>query len=243
MGYAGIYTGKYSGALAGRSTLRSPLSTYLFDTGLGKPQRLIVLDAVVELLSRLHRLNGGYLEAIETSSSLVDERRDDNDMIDILDQLGGRVPGVLVSCGDREFDPAGATSQWQGPVEVHVYFMTNSMRDRMTRVGGDVEALATPTADPGVFVMMEHALQLLAGQKPGGNAAQSIKELRPTREHRVGTDGDHELWRQVYSVQLVNSVNHKRDIDLDLKLIAAYHRTADQASSDAPILTTETDIP
>lgn len=242
MSYAGTYSGKYTGSLAGRRYPARLRSTYLFDSGLGKPQRLVVIDAVADLLQRLHRQNGGYLEAIETTSSIVDERRDDHDIVDIVDQLGGRVPGVLVSSADRDFDSAGAVSQWQGPLEVHVYFLTNSMRDRLTRVGGDQESLATPTADPGVFVMMEHALMLLGGQKPGATNG-SIKELRPTREHRIGTDGDHELWRQVYTVQMVNTLDHKRDIDLELKQINAYHRLAEQSSSDDPIVNTETDIP
>lgn len=239
MGYAGRYVGLYSGALAGRPYPHS-LNAHTFDGGLGKPQRMVIIDACIELLSRLTRDSGGYLEAIEGTTTIARGPGDTTACADIMEQLSGRAPSVLVATGDMDFETAGDVDRWKSPLRVHVYFFVNHMRDRFEGAAqADVVQLADGTADPGVFVAMEHARMLLAAKKPGAAAAS---EMKPLTERRIETDGDYEIWEQIYIVNLSQLVNVKRDVTLELKYINTYSRLAEQLDTDEPIVSIETKV-
>ena len=192
------------------------------------------------LLERLLKVNGGYLEAIEATDSQVHTPDDTDEIGDMIDQLAGRMPGVLVATGDAELDTAGDISRWQAQLDVHVYFLNNNARNRLSRTVQDVVALADPTADPGVFVAMEHVRMLLAGQKPGGFT--QLKQVIPIRERRIGTDGERVIWEQIYRTRVSIQVDLKRDISLVMEQINTYNRLAEQASTDDPIVSTETKV-
>lgn len=235
----GKLRGDAGGALRGAVSEVNPLTT--LDSGLPRPQREIVQLGVVDLLQRLLVANGGYLEAVEPTQAIVESADDDRSIAEILDQLGGRTPAVMVSTGDASFETAGDVDRWKVPTRVHVYFFNNAMRSKLERTVPDVVALADPKADPGVFVAMEHVRMLLCGRRPGGTT-HSIAELKPIRERRVAADPEVTIWEQTYSVQLGIVVNMKRDISLELTQINAYHRLAEQASTDDPIVSTETEV-
>lgn len=240
MGFAGRYSGRYVSGYAGARYAPALRSSFLFDGGLHKPQRAVVQDACVLLLQRLLKLNGGYLEAVEATDSQVHSVDDGDEINDMIDQLGGRMPAVLIATGDGDIDTAGDVSRWQTDLEVHVYFLNNNARSRISRTVQDVVALADPTADPGVFVAMEHVRMLLAGQKPGGMT--QLKELRPIRERRVGTDGERVVWEQIYRTKVSVQVDLKRDISLELTQINTYNRLAEQTASDEPLVSAETKV-
>lgn len=240
MGYAGRYSGRYVSGYAGARYAPTLRSTFLFDGGLNKPQRAVVQDAVVLLLERLQIANGGYLACVEATDSQVHTPDDADEVNDMIDQVGGRMPALLVATGDAELDTAGDVSVWQSELDVHLYFLNNNARSRIARTVQDVVALADPKADPGVFVAMEHARMLLAGQIPGG--IMQLKRLRPIRERRVGTNGVMVVWEQIYRTKVSVQVDLKRDIALELTQINTYNRLAEQASTDEPIVSTETEL-
>lgn len=240
MGFGGSFVGTYSGPLAGTPYAKKLLSVAVFDGGLGKPQRAVVIDSMIVLLDRLRREQGGYVQAIEGTTTIARGVGDEEACADVNDQLMGRAPGILIATGDMDFDTAGDTDRWKSPLRVHVYFYVNSMRDRFDGRGtADVVALADGTADPGAFVLLEHARMLLAAQRPGG---KSLAELRPLTERRIATDGDREIWEQIYICNVSQIVNVKRDIALELKQINTYNRLSEQLDSDAPIVSIESKV-
>lgn len=238
MGREGVLDGATEGLIGGRQSTPT-LKRYEFDTGLGKTQRAIVQDAVVEMLSRLLVSEGGYLNAIEPTSALIAGKHDEDGLGLVYEQLQGREPAIAIATGAKRYDPAGLDFNFKSDLDVHVYILCKSLRSRMARVEGDLESDATPTADPGVYVIMEHVEQLLIGQRPGGNLG-SIKELRPVEESQLGTAADFEIWHQRYQVFCQRTIDKKRDLTQQLKQINAYGRIATQADTDTPITSTET---
>lgn len=239
MSYGGKVTGSVGGAWAGRPAI-APNPT-LFDHGLGRPQREIIQAGVVDLLARLRVDQGGYLQAIEPTDVVVRGVNDEEHLGLIYDQLQGRAPAILVATGDKDYTPVStATHEWKGPISVHVYFFANSLRSRLSRLTGDAQSKASQIADPGLYVMMEHAEQLLIGERCTGNT--SIKELRPVSEGSLGSDNEIAIWQQTYSVLVTRSIREKRDLALELKQINTYHRLSQQAPTDTPVVSTETDV-
>lgn len=237
MGYAGHYTGLYSGKLAG-TPYPSTLNPHTFDSKTGRPQRALVIDAMIDLLSPLDRQNGGYLEAIEGITTIARGPGDDKACAEIMEWLTGRAPSIVIATGDMDFETAGDVDRWRAPLRVHVYFFVFHRRDLFEGPGmADVVQLADGQADPGVFVAMEHARMLLAAKVPGVAAAS---ELKPLTERRIETDGDFEIWEQIYMVHLSQIINSKRNVTLELKQINSYSRVAGQLDTDEPIVSIET---
>ena len=234
MSYGGRLGGRFAGGTNGHARPRSFLR-YRFDTKLGKPLRGIIQDGVVQLLSPLDGANGGYLAALEPTAQVLRGHQDDENFARLADLLGGRTPAILVGSGDTDYAPAGETSEWRGTVTVPVYFVVNAMAGRELRQAGTAQSYATRTADPGVFVMLEHARQLLAGQIPG-NVGYSIARMRPTAERQLWDGDDVEIWEQLYTVAISYSLNAKRDITLELTQIETYSRLADQQLDTAPAI-------
>lgn len=226
MSYGGRLGGRFAGGTNGHARARSFLR-YRFDTKLGKPLRGIIQDGVVQLLSPLDGANGGYLAALEPTSQVLRGHQDDESFARLADQLGGRTPAILVGSGDTDYLPAGEISEWKGTATVPVYFVVNAMAGRELRQTGTAESYATPKADPGVYVMLEHARQLIAGQIPG-NCGFSLGRMRPTVERQLWDGDDVEIWEQLYTVAISYSLNVKRDITLELTQIETYSRLADQ---------------
>lgn len=218
------------------------LKANVFDSGLGKPQRTVVREAVIDLLQRLLIANGGYLQAVEESAVRVRGEHDDEGFMEIFDRLQGRAPSVLVYLGDKPYTPAGAAEMWTAEIDVHVYLLVNSLRGITARLSRDVVALGNPQRDPGVEVALEHIEELLIGQCPGGTKGQ-IREIRPQRETHVGTEQGFEMWEQIYTVRVSRSIRAKRDLTVDLKAINTYARLADQQTdADPPIVEADTEL-
>jgi len=238
--FGGRLGGRFAGALLGRGS-RPTLQRYLFDSGFGLPLRTVVANGILSLLARLDGANGGYLAALEATTVQIRGSQDEETMSILADQLGGRTPAVLVNVGDRDFEPAGDVKSWKGDLTIQVYVLVNSMQTRESRLTGDAESAANPIADPGAYVILEHVLQLLAGQIPGTGGTKT-KELRPKTERQLWIGDDLDIWEQVYTVQLSNIAPLRRDIGLELKAIETYSRLASQAASDPPIVETTTEI-
>lgn len=239
MSYAGASQGSYAGRWQGRQSIPDPL-VRLFDHGLGQPQRSIVQFGVVAMLQRLLIQNGGYLAAVIPTSTVIRGGGDDEGIGLVMDQLQGRAPAIAVATGVAEYKTGGDIDRWQKHVTVHLYVFTNNVRDRMSRVAGDVVAAANAAADPGAYVILEHCEQLLIGQ--GGDGTGSIADMRPHSETQLGGANTVELWEQVYGVWVSRAVNANRDLSLELAAINTYSRLATQAATDPAIVETDTVI-
>lgn len=238
MSVGGKVAGNVAGAIAGAEPAPA-FNPYIYDTGAGKPLRQVVIEGIVDLLSRLMVTTGGFLRAIEPTDIETRGKFDREAAEVILQELAGRTPGVLVTTGDMPFQTAGSSPfAWRGELEVHVYILVNSLRSRIARVAGDVTSAAEETADPGAYAITEHVRQLLVGKRPGGTLG-AIKELRPVSEIRLDGDGALEIWHQTYRVRLEFTINGKRDLTQQLKQINASSRLVSDPT-ETPLASTET---
>lgn len=225
MSVGGKLAGVLNGGLSGEEPAPA-FNGFVFDNGMGKPLRQIVVEGVIDLLQRMMVQNGGYLRAIEPTDIEPRGKFDRDTAEIIMGEMNGRTPGILVTTGDMPFQAAGSSPfAWRGELDVHLYALINSLRSRIARAAGDVTSAVDRTADPGAYTITEHMRMLLTGQRPGGTRGV-IKELRPVSEIRLDGDGTLEIWHQVYRVRLEFTINGKRDLTQQLKQINASSRLA-----------------
>lgn len=173
-----------------------------FDTGTSQPQRTILQDAVVSLLSGLKRVNGGYLLDVVPFGGVVRSYTDETD-IQLLMKALGRSPSIAVATGTRQFQTlATQRTEFSSECELILYFTSQHERDMQTgRMASDVVALANDQADPGLHVAMAHALELICGVFPT-TLTTTIKQVIPQIEEEFATLPAITIWRQVYRVMM-----------------------------------------
>jgi len=237
--YGGRVAGDYGGYYQGRWALPT-LERWLLDHGLGAPLRQLVQDGVVNLLQRLHVANGGYVRAIVPTTTHVAGKHDEQGLALLFAELQGNAPAIAVSTGEQRYTRKGDVDRFTGELEIRLVFLVNSLRSRVSRLEGDVASAASATADPGIYVMMEHAAQLLAGQTPGASGSQIIKPLDIVDDGPLESDNELELWQQSYRLMLERAFNRDRDLSLVLKQINTYHRLSSQQLTDPAILEVDT---
>lgn len=187
------------------SNLPMPLgagsSSHSFDTGAPKPQRTLIQQGAVTLLSALKRPNG-YLADVIPIGGIVRSYTDAVD-IEILMKTFNRTPAIGVATGTRDYQVlAIGGRQAISECELLLYFATQHSRDpQVGRMESDKVALSNLKADPGLHVMMEHALELMLGQYPA-SMTSTIKQIKPTREEELATLPEITIWLQTYRVTL-----------------------------------------
>lgn len=174
--------------------------SHSFDTGLSIPQRTAIRQGAVSLLSAM-KLPAGYLVNVIPWGSVVRTHTDEQGIAELVDVLA-RTPSIAIALGDGQFFPAGIGGhQAKKTIDLLVYHASGNQRGRTGgRTEMDVSALASDHADPGLDVMMEHALELLIGQRCG--ASSSIKQIIPDREEELYTSAPITLWLQTYRVEV-----------------------------------------
>jgi hypothetical protein len=211
-----------------------------FDTGLARAQRTLVRDGVVAVLSGLLRVNGGYLQAVVPWGGIVRGYTDEVG-IDMLHRaLNGRAPAIAVALGDRIAAPAGIGGfNFKADIELVLYHYSNHPRSMTSgRTTIDAAALASDVLDPGLDVQLEHAEDLLIGQRLGGpettnevnekkRSTPTIKRIVPTREEELATEAGWTLWAQRYAVQVERTINPHRGVTQMLEEIRTLVRTTD----------------
>ena len=193
---------------------------HAFDTSLASPQRTLVLNGIVSLLNKLLRTANpaAYLQAVIPYGSVVRSWTDDSGTDDLMKALNGRGPAIAVALGDRTSKPVATGGfHYQAELEVLVYHYNNNQRGLLDgRLAIDAAGVAANTADPGIHVMLEHAEELIVGQRCGINqataGATSIKQVRPEREEELRTDERGTLWLQTYKVALARTINEHRTV-------------------------------
>lgn len=218
---------------------------HAFDTGLARPQRTLIRDGAVTLLSGLLRANGGYLQAVVPWGGVVRSYQDDVGIEQLYEALQGRAPAVAIALGDRASSPAGMGGfNFTGDVELLAYHFSNHPRDlELGRLAPDVVALADVTADPGLDVQLEHVEELLVGQRCGASA--TIKSIVPVREEELRTENGLTLWLQRYSVTVARKINANRGVTQLLEELHSKIRTTDPEMADpaAPLVEVESLTP
>lgn len=213
-----------------------------FDTGLALPQRTLIRNGVITLLSGLLRANGGYLQGVVKFGGVIRSYLDDRGIDQLWHALMGRTPAIAVALGDRSGKPAGIGGQrGVGELELLIYFHTAHGRDYVTgRLEPDVAALASDAKNPGLDVMMEHAEELLVGQRVGAaavanpvgevnRATPSIKQIEFAREEELRTEGAFTLWVHRYTVTVTRFANKLRNVDQIITELNTKTRTSDDA--------------
>lgn len=180
-----------------------------FDTGLAKPQRTLIQQRAVQLLTGLMR-PAGYLGAVIPFGSVVRSYTDEDGVRQLVDAMSMRTPSIAVATGDRAFSVNGTTKfQYRSDIDLLVYFASDNARNaQIGRMEVDPIATTDLHQDPGLHIMMEHALELLVGQRALGS--QTLKQFQPVSEQELCTTSQVTIWLQVYKVLTMTTISEFR---------------------------------
>lgn len=175
--------------------------SHRFDSGASTPQRTLIQQGAVTLLSALKRPTG-YLAEVMAIGGIV---RSYTDAVDIewLMKTFNRTPAIGVATGDRPFQVLGIGGrQALSECELLLYIATQHSRDMQRgRMESDSVGLANLNADPGLHVIMEHAIELMLGQYPT-TLTGTVKQIKIVRESELATLPEITIWLQTYHVTL-----------------------------------------
>lgn len=230
------YTGLYSGG-----------GVHHFDSGLYRPQRSVIRQALVDRLGStltgkgkpLLKSAGGYLAKIGMLPRPLKGESDD-ELAFIWVALQGAAPSLCVALGSMPMSPIDGNEEYLGELEIAVYSLSKNLRSLVDgRMSPDAVASGDPTADPGVETMLEHVREILCGQEIG---IIGVHEIRPKSEDEVVTDGEGTLWEQRYTVLVEVSVNPQRANSDLVTSIEAQHDLDGLADSDQPFIFTVSEL-
>ena len=135
---------------------------------------------------------------------------DNDDAAQFVSALS-RAPSIAIALGDRnsEVKTLGGYSEW-GEIDLLVYFSSNNARNQQIgRQEIDTAGLASDAADPGLHVMLDHARELLIGQRCGA-PGDDIKQIRPMVEKEILTAQPITIWLQVYKIFVMFQISEFR---------------------------------
>ena len=176
--------------------------THTFAGGVHVPQRTLVQQGVVDTLAPLLRSNGGYLLDVVKTGVVVRSYTDEAGIAGLAAEMN-RCPCVAVGTGDCTYEnTAMGGRETRGDLQIPVYFATQHGRGmQVGRMEADLVARGDNLADPGLHVMMQHAIELLLGQYPTTTTAK-IKQLRISRESELVTLAEITIWMQTWTTQI-----------------------------------------
>ncbi len=176
--------------------------THVFDTQAALPQRTIVRRGAVALLGKLKRANGGYLQDVRPFGGIVRSYTDEPD-IEIMQKALGAAPAIGVALASRTFHTlAIGRRQALSELQLLLYFLNQHSRDGLSgRHEADSVALADDHADPGLDLIMEHAIELMHGSYPS-LLTGTVKQIQIKSEQELATSGALTLWMQTYDLTL-----------------------------------------
>lgn len=176
--------------------------SHVFDTKATMPQRTLLRRGAVVLLAPLARVNGGYLQRVSGFAGIT-RTYTDEDGIQTLVKMMSPTPSIGVALGTRKFETLGlGGKQALSDIQVLLYFANQHSRDELTgRNEIDAVALADDQANPGIDVIMEHALELMHGSYPT-LLTGTVKQCRIDTEEELVTSPEITIWVQTYNVKL-----------------------------------------
>lgn len=218
-----------------------------FDSGLQRPQRSVIRQALIDRLSStatgnrrpMLKAHGGYLAKIGAlPRPLKSDSADELGFVWIA--LQGATPSLCVALGRMDLSPIDGNEDYLGELELAVYSLSKNLRAFVDgRMSPDAVANVNPTADPGIETMLEHVREILCGQELG---VRGIHEVRPKSEDEVVTDGEGSLWEQRFTVLVEASVNPQRAVSDLVTSIETQHELDGIADADQPFIDTITPL-
>lgn len=210
---------------------------HAYDTGLSIPQRTAIRNALIARLSPLLKRQtppapAKYLRAITTVARPLRGRGDDTGLQLIANALLGQAPAIAIALGKLPAEQAGtAPTEYLGELEVALYVVSEHNRDTEEgRLYGDAIAAADDTADPGIWTMLEHARERVAGAHLG---IPSVEEPLFLDEDEVLTAANASVWEQRYSLRLTIAIDPARDVT-ELVTSIESRTTPDGVNPDGP---------
>lgn len=216
--------------------------THQFDSGLVLPQRTIIRRAAVQLLSGLKRSSGGYLADVRSFGGIVRTYTDETDIEALVKAMGG-TPSIAVALATRDFHPVGignnnsgnrlgAAGQSLSRLQLLLYFAAQHGRDALTgRHEADSVAAVDDKADPGLDVIMEHALELMNGQYVTATVG-TIKQLQIASEQELVTMPQVTIWLQTYHLTLQSYAGSKEFRTAEQLITSLHWRVTNDLNED-----------
>jgi hypothetical protein len=236
---------------------------HAFDTGATVAQRTRVRNAVIAKLAPLLKTADPqrYLHAVKPLAEMYEKGGQHGEAL-LLEALNGAQPAIAVALGRMPFDTGGMDpASLTGDLPIGVYCVSQNQRGTVEgRLAADVVATTDVTADPGVETILEHALELLAGQRLPDPTVEpdedgvltllsGVQELRAEFED-LHVFKDITIGELRFTVQVTREINRGRDVtqvatEVENKVFADSIEDADPESDDdlAPLVTTLTEIP
>lgn len=171
---------------------------HAFDTGAAAPQRTRIRQGAVSILAGLRRPTG-YLVEVMPIEQVVRSWRDDIGCA-ILYATLIRFPSIAVCVADRLSEVKGIGGyQERGEIDLFLYHASNNARVGVVgRQAIDSAGTANDHADPGLDVIMDHAKELLIGQRL--DSGLDIKQVRPDHEEQLYSAAPVQIWLQAFKV-------------------------------------------
>lgn len=200
---------------------------HAFDTGLTKPQRALLGDALVARLGALKKTGpaaGLYATTVERIPSPL---RGDDDADYVKHVANGQTPAVLIALGRKTYEAAGMVDQrdqYLADLRFHVYVVSDHMRDpQIARVAGDAASAASNQKDPGLETMLEHVEELLLGHQVT-DASLTLYQILPVEERELFHTDEMTVWEIEFRCQV------QRDLKRNKGLTEVFE-TADTSSN------------
>ena len=171
-------------------------------------KRQRIEDAIVARLEqRLGVPNGGYLQLVAPYNGEIDQVEGPDDL---RRALRGLSPAVLVGTGSGVYENQSVSkTRWKNSLSIELLVASDHRRTREDRLRADVVADTDPTADPGIYQIIEDILTAIAGDCFG---IEGVGRIDPVREDVLLQADDLTVWRVTYET-MTDAIVDKRDHD------------------------------
>jgi hypothetical protein len=161
---------------------------HAYDTGLAKPQRTLIREAVMARLALLKKPTL-YLQAVVALPLKIQGRSDEEGISSLFEALNGAAPAVAVVLGRGDVAAAGqSAAHTRKTIELVVYVASNNSRGLVDgRLAGDPASAASNTADPGIETMAEHVSSCSSGSTLASMASRRSDPFPRTNSPRPRT--------------------------------------------------------
>lgn len=210
---------------------------HAYDTGLAVPMRTAIRNAITAKLAPLLKRQtppapAKYLQAIKTVARPMRGQGDEEGKDLVANALLGQAPAIAIALGKLPAEQADTTRTiYQGELEVALYMISEHARGvEEGRLYGDAISAADDTADPGIWTVLEHARERIAGAHLG---IAGVEEPLFVDEDEVVTAADATIWEQRYSISLTIVINHARETT-DIATSIESRTTPDGVNPDGP---------
>lgn len=203
------------------------------------PIRQMVEDAALALLQPLHKICGGYLETLEPYNGELDSE----DGLDrLVRQALAGAPLVMVGAQESTFSRGGtAKRQWREDLQIELVIASSSLRGLAARrrsgpeAGPQTDAAEVPTADPGVYRVLEDIRRRLLGPRLWIDGADSAELVR---EQPIFTVERMTVWRAMYRIGVAFTATYDRPEAAPAQAVRVDHHLADAGGAN-PLASTE----